>query len=281
MELIERTNFTNEHIDEALRTLKGVAVLRRSSQNGTRMYSGEAMGDVARLTPSTKSFRDHGAGYREMDRLLGTFGRAVYENDAIVRADFKYLPQHAAMFKALVEDEPAGVGFSVHIFCDERYIERRGNVQHIGRVDKLASIDLVSSTGSTLALFEAAAFKLTAEDETFIEVEDILEKTYSGKMEIPEATRELIRLGLFAGIEKPRTPAEFNRLVRKHKLTRYVPDRFRENLEEDVPDDVVLDALYAATWPERDPTSRPGRKVETTPTADEQLLIYALRRERA
>lgn len=153
IEIRERAAFmAGERIDRGARLLRDVAVLRPTSQEGRRVYTHEAMADVARLLAGTRSFAGHSPKFdRPTDDLLGSFGPGRVA-DGMVRSDFHYLPARAQFFEALAEHPPRHVGFSIYGRAQAR---REAGKEIVEAVTALDSVDLVTGAGAVTNLFEA------------------------------------------------------------------------------------------------------------------------------
>ena len=154
-EIIENIELRFRRLDKNARLLKGVSVLRPTSQRGMRRYSLAALKDVVRLANKAKVFFDHRTKPRDVRSMRDLIGSL--ENlrlDDIVKGDLRYLPKHTAMIEALAMDEIPGVGLSIHALCPRATKESSG-VEVVHGIQHIVSVDLVSEAGSTMSLFEA------------------------------------------------------------------------------------------------------------------------------
>jgi len=137
--------------------LRGVAVLRRSGKSGSRTYTDRALFDVVEAInrESIKVYLDHSgkmiAGVRSVSDLVGSLRNARLDTD-VVRADFAILPKYRATVEAMARDHIGGL--SIH--ASPGAIDRAKGRETIESIAQLHSVDLVSETGSTISLLEAA-----------------------------------------------------------------------------------------------------------------------------
>lgn len=180
MNIIENIELRFRQLDKDARLLRGVSVLRPTSQRGARRYTEAAMKDVTRLAEKAKVFFDHKVkiqDVRSMRDLIGSLENLRL--DDIVKGDLRFLPKHTALIEALAMDNVPGIGLSIHAFAP-RTTKESGGVEVVQNVAHIVSVDLVSEAGSTMSLFESIGNGLrTSELQNLIW--DILQKNTDAK----------------------------------------------------------------------------------------------------
>jgi len=204
-ELIEEglaKQFADVQIDKQSATVKGVAILRSTSRNCTfkegtgRRYTEQAMASTAKLISGAKAYVDHPTqqefkergGVRSVRDLLGYYENGRVEG-GVVRADLRYLKNHATWFEPLVEQMADKVGKSIHAY-GPTYLDEETKVEVVEDIEVLASADLVTEPGSTLNLFEAAE-ETVVEEEVQVKIEDLtLADLEEGNPDLVKSLRE-------------------------------------------------------------------------------------------
>ncbi len=156
-----------DKIDKERRLLKGITILGRVSSNkyvkGTvgTIFSDAAMADVATLAENSKVYLDHQSesadrdnrGVRSIRDLAGHIEN-THISDNKVKADMRYLRNHAALLEDLVDTMSDKIGFSMHAW-GPMSIDRSRNMGITESIKKLDSIDIVTTPASTGGLYES------------------------------------------------------------------------------------------------------------------------------
>jgi hypothetical protein len=188
--------FVETSLDKENKVIKNVAILRPTSVNRSfpkakgREYSENARLQAAEMVEGCKAYVNHATkqelqdrgGVRDVRDLIGYYKQGRLQ-EGVVRGDLYYLPHQAVWLEPLVENMADKIGNSIHAFGDLSF-DRDREVEVVESLDRMASVDLVTETGSTVNLFEAA----TDEDE-----EEEIEVVEEVTMEIKDLTlKELI-----------------------------------------------------------------------------------------
>jgi len=151
-------------VDKSRGIIRRVMIGKRESQN-PRVYSDQALDDLARLAEgasmyfnhSTESEEEDHGGVRDVRNLAGVYRNARRDGGPAF-ADLHVFEQFRPFLFAIAEAKPAGVGLSLDSPYGGYTITpgRNGGDDVVDGLSILASIDLVSRAAMAKNLFEAA-----------------------------------------------------------------------------------------------------------------------------
>jgi len=233
MKITEQTAviFKDHRINKDDRVLYGVSILHKVAQGGRRIYEEQALRDVAELSEGKKSFLNHREDIpshaRKADEVIGSFFSTQFENDDRVRGNFRYVPSREKLFEDLLSIDTLGVGFSIH--ADGNVTYGKGGVQTVHSIQELYSIDLVSSTGSTLSLFESG--------ESAGRLKEAKEPTDADLLSV------LADEGVISDRAARATIDRISKGETRGKAQAFLDDYFEDNSEKSDSDDDFVDAV--------------------------------------
>lgn len=184
VELVEHAGFGRpERVDREAHSIRGVKVLGLNSPSKNRVYDPAAIARARELYEGASVYFDHPAASERDPKLtqprryrdkIGALGQCRMTADGLY-ADLDYNPAHelAEQFVWDAENRPASLGLSHNVRA--RSVRRDGR-EVVVEIERVRSVDIVTSPGTTHSLFESADANSNTEQNTMTATVPMIEQ---------------------------------------------------------------------------------------------------------
>uniref|UniRef100_A0A6M3LKV6 Uncharacterized protein n=1 Tax=viral metagenome TaxID=1070528 RepID=A0A6M3LKV6_9ZZZZ len=192
--IIESTEETFKDVTEAgidadNNTVSGVCLFGTDISKNGRKYETKAIDSLTALSEGVKCFINHPTksdikerdGVRNLSEWVGVFSNARRDGNKVF-ADLKCREAYFDLVKDIALLQPRNVGNSINAMVKVSQLE--DGMESVVNVEKLRSVDLVSSAATCISLFESAIEKAGKDmdnDESLSAYESIVPVTIEGK----------------------------------------------------------------------------------------------------